>query len=137
MSVTLFFFLLVKHFICDFALQGRFNKDMPHDKHKLFTSKKGHLHAGDHGIGTAFIFMCVCIVFLLRGYPLGIAWAIVLFGLFDYICHLVIDWLKNNFCRANGWTFPNREFWIVTSVDQTLHALTYLAIVILFDIYFV
>ena len=50
MSTLFLFLLLVKHSICDLALQSRFvNKQG--DKKNL-TDLKGYLHAGDHAIGT-------------------------------------------------------------------------------------
>lgn len=127
-----FFLLMVKHFVCDFALQGRFAKKT-HDKH-LLTSHLGHLHALDHGIGTALVFLFVASWAFAQGHAIFVT--IILFGILDYVMHFLIDWLKNNFVVSNGWKQSNREFWILTSVDQSLHTLSYFLIVILFDIYF-
>ena len=131
MLYTLLFLLMIKHFVCDFALQGRFPQT--HDKHKL-TSIKGHLHALDHGLGTALVFLFVSSWAFAQGQPIFIT--IILFGVLDYIAHFKIDWLKNNFVRANDWKQSSRQFWILTSIDQCLHTLTYLVFVIVFDIYF-
>lgn len=132
MLYHLLFLLLVKHFICDFALQGRLRQT--HDKHKL-TSLKGHLHALDHAVGTSLVFVLLVLAMALNSHFISL-WVIPLFGIMDYVIHLIIDWLKNNFVKANDWQQSSREFWILTSIDQCLHALTYLVIVILFDIYF-
>jgi len=132
MLYSLLFLLLVKHFVCDFALQGRFPQT--HDKHKL-TSRKGHLHALDHAFGTAFVFLLVSI-FMFVAKDTNVFVSIVLFAVLDYIAHFKIDWLKNNFVVANEFKQNDRAFWILTSVDQILHALTYLVFVIVFDIYF-
>ena len=132
MLYSLLFLLLVKHFICDFALQGRFPQT--HDKHKL-TSRKGHLHALDHASGTAFVFLLVSI-FMFVAKDTSVFVSIMLFAVLDYIAHFKIDWLKNNFVVANDFKHSDRAFWILTSVDQILHALTYLVFVIVFDIYF-
>lgn len=127
-----FFLLMVKHFVCDFALQGRFAKKT-HDKH-LLTSHLGHLHALDHGIGTSLVFLFVASWAFAQGHAIFVT--IILFGILDYVMHFLIDWLKNNFVVSNGWKQSDREFWILTSVDQSLHTLSYFLIVILFDIYF-
>lgn len=122
---------MVKHFVCDFALQGRFKQT--HDKH-LFTSHKGHLHALDHAVGTALVFLFVASWALAQGHAIFVT--IIVFAVMDYVIHFLIDWLKNNFVRANEWKQSERPFWILTSIDQILHTATYLMFVILFDIYF-
>ena len=127
----LFFLFMVKHFVCDFALQGRLPKE--HDKWKL-TSRKGHLHALDHALGTAGIFVFVSgWIYFTTNKTVFIS--VLIFGILDYIIHFFIDWLKNNFVKANDWPQSSREFWILTSIDQSLHALTYLIFLVLFDIY--
>jgi len=131
MILAVFFLLVVKHFVCDFALQGRFKET--HDKH-LLTSRKGHLHAMDHAVGTALIFLFASSWALALGQT--IFTTIVVFGVLDYILHFTIDWLKNNFVRANNWSHESRQFWILTSIDQILHATSYLIIVLLFDKFF-
>ena len=132
MTVFVFFLLMVKHFICDFALQGRLKQT--HDKHKL-TSVKGHLHALDHASGTAFVFLLVSIFMFIKN-DTSIFVSVLLFAVLDYIAHFKIDWLKNNFVVANDFKHSDRAFWILTSIDQILHTLTYLVFVIVFDIYF-
>lgn len=131
MTLIIFFLLMVKHFVCDFALQGRFKET--HDKH-LLTSRKGHLHSLDHAVGTALVFLLASVWLLGQGQTIFVT--IILFAVLDYVFHFTIDWLKNNFVRANDMKQSQRQFWILTSVDQCLHALTYLVIVLLFDIYF-
>lgn len=131
MLYLLLFFLVAKHFICDFALQGRFPQT--HDKHKL-TSVKGHLHALDHATGTALVFLLFSTWLFFQGQT--VFTSIILFGVLDYLAHFKIDWLKNNFVVANEFKQNERPFWILTSVDQILHTLTYLVFVFVFDIYF-
>ena len=131
MILAVFFLLIVKHFVCDFALQGRFPQT--HDKH-LLTSRKGHLHATDHAMGTALVFLFASSWALAQGQT--IFTTIVVFAVLDYVLHFTIDWLKNNFVRENGWKQSGRPFWILTSIDQCMHTVCYLLYVILFDIYF-
>jgi len=134
MILAVFFLLIVKHFVCDFALQGRFDKYVIHDKHSL-TSRKGHLHATDHAVGTALVFLFVSSWALAQGQT--IFTTIIVFAVMDYVLHFTIDWLKNNFVLENNMDKSGRPFWILTSVDQCLHTTCYLLYVILFDIYFI
>jgi uncharacterized membrane protein YgdD (TMEM256/DUF423 family) len=131
MSLLVFFLLMVKHFIGDFALQGRLK--LTHDKH-LLTSKKGHSHALDHAIGTALVFLFVSSYAYAHGKVIFIT--ILLFPLLDYVLHFFIDWCKANFVIANQMKQQDREFWILTAFDQIFHTSAYLLIVVLFDIYF-
>lgn len=131
MVTLLFFLLMVKHVICDFALQGRFAHT--HDKHKL-SSVKGHLHALDHALGTALVFLFVSSWALAQGQTFFIT--ILIFGIADYMVHFKIDWLKNNFVVANDMDKSSRQFWILTSVDQILHVSTYYVFVLCFDKFF-
>ena len=131
MTLIIFFLLIIKHFVCDFALQGRFKET--HDKH-LLTSRKGHLHAIDHAVGTALVFFLASVWLLSQGQTIFVT--IILFGILDHVLHFTIDWLKNNFVRANDMKQSERQFWILSCVDQCLHATCYLVYVILFDIYF-
>jgi len=131
MILAVFFLLIIKHFVCDFALQGRFSQT--HDKH-LLTSHKGHLHATDHAVGTALVFLFASSWALAQGQK--IFTTIIVFAVLDYILHFLVDWLKNNFVLANNWEAESRSFWILTSIDQCMHTVCYLLYVILFDIYF-
>lgn len=132
MLVTLLFLLLVKHFICDFGIQGKYPR--PTLKHKL-TSKVGHLHARDHAIGSAIVFLIISLsIFIVS--KQNVIFSILLFAILDYGLHFFIDWLKNNFKIANNWDEDSREYWILTTIDQILHTVTYLSYVIIFDIYF-
>jgi|TARA_R100000027_G_scaffold62710_1_gene54965 hypothetical protein len=128
MLLLLFFLLMVKHFICDFALQGRFTG--PNDKY-LITSRRLRLHAFDHSVGTAMVFLFASSFTFAQGHAVWTS--IVLFAVLDHIGHTVIDWLKNNFVKANNMQHSERQFWILTSFDQILHVSTYFAFVLLFD----
>ena len=78
MVTTLFFLLMVKHFVCDFALQGRFKQK---DKH-LLTSTKGHMHALDHALGTALVFLFVASFAFAQGKTIFVT--VLLFPIFVY-----------------------------------------------------
>jgi len=119
---------MVKHFVCDFALQGRFPG--PNDKY-LLTSRRARLHSLDHAIGTALVFLFVASFLFAQG--VTVFASILLFPMLDFVFHFLIDWLKNNFVRANNWTNASREFWVLSSIDQILHTTSYLVLVLLFD----
>ena len=128
MILALFFLLMLKHFVCDFALQGRIKGI--NDKH-LLTSTRGHIHATDHALGTALVFLGISSFAYARGHTVFLS--ILAFPVLDYVTHFTIDWLKNNFVKANNMKMESREFWILSSIDQCLHTASYLVIVLLFD----
>tara|TARA_R100000030_G_scaffold49484_1_gene37338 strand:- start:13 stop:411 length:399 start_codon:yes stop_codon:yes gene_type:complete len=128
MLVTILFLLMVKHFVCDFALQGRFPG--PNDKY-LLTSRRARLHSLDHAIGTSLVFLFVASFLFAQG--VTVFASILLFPVLDFVFHFTIDWLKNNFVKANNMEMESRQFWILTSIDQILHTVTYLVLVLLFD----
>jgi hypothetical protein len=102
----------VKHFLADFLWQ-----------YPYMISDKGHygapgglVHAGIHGILTFFIL----IGFVRPEDAVTIA-------LIESAVHYHIDWAKTNLNR--GLTIEDRWFWIWFGLDQTLHYLTYIAII--------
>ena len=73
-------------------------------------------HAGIHGLGTTLILL----IFV---NPV----AAMLSGLLDAGIHYHIDWAKTNL--SQGYTPTQNEFWFWLGLDQTLHYLTYIAII--------
>lgn len=117
MSLLLILILLqIKHFIVDFPLQKPYqwmNKG-------TYGHPGGIVHSGLHGVFTLTI-LCFFTEPIL---------AIVL-ALADSLIHYHIDWLKMNINRKAGWKADkHEEFWTLLGLDQLLHQLTYLAIVI-------
>lgn len=102
---------LIKHFICDFPLQSKYQS-----QHKgRYGHPGGLLHAGIHAIGT----LIVCRMF---GLPL---WLCVP----DAAIHYHIDWAK---MRLNArWRLTPRKpaYWWLLGLDQLLHQLTYVALI--------
>ena len=107
----------VKHFVCDFLLQYPY---MLAEK-GIYGARGGVDHAAIHSIGTLIV--------LVIALPWGLTahFAAVILALFDGVAHYHIDWLKQRFNR--GLTPADREFWIWFGADQTLHYLTYIAII--------
>ena len=116
MSTTLLFLLLIKHSICDLALQGRFTSKQG-DKKNL-TDIKGYLHAGDHAIGT----FLVALLFVGLLPALGIAIA-------DFILHFVIDYIKRRYTLKINQS--DKKYWVIQSIDQIAHYCCYFIYVLI------
>ena len=116
MSTLFLFLLLIKHSICDLALQSRFTK-LKGDKKNL-TDLKGYLHAGDHAIGT-FI---VSILFVGFIPALGVAIA-------DFVLHFIIDYIKRRYTLNIKQS--NSKYWVIQSIDQIAHYSCYFMFVFL------
>jgi hypothetical protein len=103
----------IKHFICDFWLQFPY---MLSEK-GVYGAEGGRHHALMHTAGT-FLVLAVCIP--------SIEWAVV-FAFVDGLVHYHIDWVKTNI--AYKYTPADDQFWFWLGLDQTLHYLTYIAII--------
>lgn len=110
------FLLQIKHLICDFIHQPPYMyKNKGNIRHP-----GGYVHAGVHALASLFM---LTIVFPLN----AVIWGIVVF---EFIAHYAIDWSKMNINSHFGLTPINSEnFWRLLGVDQFLHQLTYLAMV--------
>lgn len=108
--------LLVKHFVCDFALQTPYQIRGK----GIYGHPGGLIHAGLHAIGTLPVFLVIP-----PGWELG---AVLVAA--EFAIHYHIDWLKERVVRWRGWTaVSGGAFWIVIGLDQLLHQLTYVAMV--------
>lgn len=119
MNTTLWLILLLftKHFIVDFPMQVRYqwsNKG-------TYGHPGGILHSGLHAIATFLCFLFFA--------PFTVA----LTALFiDGLVHYHVDWAKMNLNKKLGWG-PNthEQFWWLLGLDQYLHALTYIGLVMM------
>lgn len=118
MSILILLTLIqVSHFICDFVLQT--NPYLYRNKGILF-HPGGVIHAAIHVLG-------IIIVFSLWGFPND--W--LLLAIANGFIHYLIDYSKVNICTKFGLTPVNSEmYWILLGLDQLLHQLTYLVILI-------
>ena len=112
MSTLFLFLLLIKHSICDLALQSRFTTSSG-DKKNL-TDLKGYLHAGDHAIGT----FVVALLFAGLIPALGIA-------LLDFVLHFIIDYTKRRYTLAKNIKMTSKKYWVIQSIDQMAHYTCY------------
>jgi hypothetical protein len=110
--ILILILLLLKHFICDFVLQFPY---MLEEK-GTYGAAGGIHHAAFHALGTALSLML-----------LGVMDAIFL-ALIDFILHYHIDWVKVKLSK--GLTSSDRKFWFWFGIDQLLHQLSYLFIII-------
>lgn len=110
--------LLIKHFWLDFGYQPPYmwqNKG-------TFGHWGGIVHSGGHALASWII--------LAFATPLALS---VLAGLalFEFVVHYATDWAKMNINKKMGWTATtHNEFWILTGLDQLVHQLTYVAMLI-------
>ncbi len=113
----IFYLLMIKHAVCDFAIQGRLKGSG--NENKLLSRKK-NLHALDHAIGTSLVFLIVFAI--THDMSMIIPWiGILFFAVTDYVLHLVIDWRKNIITKKYKLTIEDRSFWKLTSIDQCFH----------------
>lgn len=114
--LILLFLFQAKHFICDFPLQAF---PYQYENKGNYGHLGGVVHALIHAIGT-FI---VLYYFAKHAFTLAIL---------DGLIHYHIDWLKMNINKAYNLKPDNSQwFWILLGIDQLLHQLTYLLIIIL------
>jgi hypothetical protein len=113
-TLLIFTLLITKHFIVDFPLQQAYQ----YTNKGTYGHPGGILHAGLHGIGT---FLCLMVFS-----PFA-----VLFAFVDMIVHYHIDWAKMNINSKLGWgPTTHEQFWWLMGLDQLLHYLTYVGILV-------
>ncbi len=102
----------IKHFLADFLWQFPF---MVRDKGR-YGAEGGMTHALLHGVLTFFV---------LIGFTRPEV--AVTLALIDSVIHYHIDWAKTNL--SQDLTIEDHRFWVWFGLDQTLHYLTYIAII--------
>lgn len=117
---TLFWFLLafqLKHLLADFFLQFPYM----YKNKGIYLHKGGIDHALMHGVGT------LTVVGLFQPTYVVLFFAVV----FDTVAHYHIDWAKVNICKKYKWgPETSDDFWMMLGIDQFLHQLTYILIVL-------
>ncbi len=116
--IGLMFGFILKHFICDFVLQLKYQYSNKH----ILGHPGGILHAVIHMIGT------IVVLFSLDISVHNMLWL----SLLDGVIHYFIDYAKMNINRYYEWgPTTHAEFWILTGLDQFLHYCTYLILLLL------
>ena len=108
--------LQFKHLLADFMLQNAYILNN--------RSKWGHpggiLHAAIHVVGSLIVLAVMAVP----------AEYIVRLLIFEGFVHYHIDWIKDNVGKRYNLTPDNRSFWVLTGLDQYMHQLTYVAMII-------
>ncbi len=111
------FIFQVKHFVCDFVLQTEYQIQ----KKSIYGHPAGLLHAGLHVVGSIP-------ALLVLSAPLYLI-CICLLG--EFLVHYHMDWFKARIDAARGDTDKDYGYWVMFGLDQLVHQLTYLGIVLL------
>ena len=115
------FWLVTKHFVFDFPLQGPYQ----------YKNKGTYGHPG--GIFHAFLQALGTVLALLLALPwgLGVFADILALAAIEGLLHYHIDWAKmnlNTYWKLGPTT--SEQFWWLLGLDQYLHYLCYLAIIL-------
>lgn len=112
---TLFVLLIafqIKHFLCDYPLQGQYMLGK-------FKEKDWELPLAAHALVHAVFTFFIAAFF---GLQIAIAVALLDFGI-----HFIVDRIKVNTSR--GLTTQNPKFWWFLGLDQFAHHITHYAII--------
>ncbi|MBD0864979.1 MAG: DUF3307 domain-containing protein [Rhodobacteraceae bacterium] len=113
---SLLVLLQIKHLFADFFLQTT--------KMLVNRSTYAHMgraqHAGIHAAGSGIAFVIV-------GAPVPF---IIVTLIAEWIVHFHIDWGKAAYSKMKAYTPKMAGFWRAVGVDQALHHLTYVAMVV-------
>lgn len=116
-EILIILLLLIKHFICDYPLQRPYqlmNKG-------IYGHPGGLLHAAIHGTGTLIVLLFFAPVTM----ALGLA-------MLDALIHYHVDWTKNRINTHFGFsTSSGSGFWILFGLDQLVHQMTYILLIII------
>jgi hypothetical protein len=112
-AIALLALLLVKHFVCDFVLQTKWQV---HQK-GIYGAPGGIVHSSIHVAGTLVALVAVAAPFA----------ATIAVLVAEFVVHYHIDWGKEQVVRRFDWR-EGARFWNAIGFDQLLHGLTYVAI---------
>lgn len=105
--------LQLKHWYIDFVNQS--NEEV--QGKGIYGNLTGMQHSLKHGVATCLI-LCVTTGWIYIGYA-------ILLGIYDFITHYHIDWIKMNYGNRDIQT---PAFWNHLGLDQMAHQLIYLSI---------
>jgi len=108
-------YLLVKHMLADFVLQGRYQ----------YANKGRYGHPG--GLLHAAIHVALTMPLLLALRP-NAPELYASVGAFELVVHYHIDYLKESWTRGKHLTPEKAAYWHALGLDQLAHQLTYVAI---------
>jgi hypothetical protein len=108
----------VKHFACDFALQTQRQIQAK----GLYGQLAGMEHSGLHAVASL-----PALLFLTRSPS-----ALVVVMLCEFLVHYHVDWSKARIDKSKGFSDTSTAYWVVFGLDQLIHQMTYLVIVLVF-----
>jgi hypothetical protein len=115
--MELFFLYCIKHTVADLALQRYF---VSRSVKQFYLNRAAQLHYLHHSILT----------FLVSLFFVDLHFAILL-GLLDHIAHWHIDFVKSYVKHKYNIVESKREFWLLQTLDQSLHITTYYCLFLL------
>lgn len=113
--ILIFSLLFVKHFVVDFLLQRRYQ----YENKGVYGHPGGLIHAGLHGLGS-----WLCLTSFDPAAAVALACA-------DAGIHYHIDWAKTTINQRRKWTPAHSQYWYLLGLDQFLHYMTYVGMVLL------
>lgn len=115
-SILLLFCLLqIKHMFADFFLQTP----------RMLSGRSVYLHMGRAQHAGVHAFLSIP-VFLVVGTNVGFILAVVAA---EWVVHFHLDWAKARYSENRALNPAQALFWNAFGIDQTLHHLTYVAMV--------
>ena len=108
--------LQVKHFVIDFAYQGKYMTRRANKKGWLYPLIA---HSGAHGIASLIVLIIPAIVVHQLSF-------VAVLCLAEAICHFSIDLVRSRLFHYNVF---QPTYWTVHGFDQMMHSLTYVGMV--------
>ena len=115
--------LTIKHFFADFT---------PLQTHYMLANKGFYGHWG--GISHAGIHALLSLILLFLSTNMTTENFIVILYLSvgEFLVHYHMDWFKEKYNRTKGWKMTDYQFWVLFGIDQLVHHLTYVAMIIIY-----
>lgn len=115
--LTLFVLFFIKHFICDFILQTKYQ----YSNKGTLGHPGGLLHVFIHLVGTSMIVLW---------WNVPDRSIIIPIMFMEGSSHYLMDWLKVNINLQYGWgPLTSEYYWWLLGFDQLVHSLVYVLII--------
>ena len=108
--------LQFKHLLGDFIFQTK----------SMVTNKGSYGHVG----GLIHSGLHAFLSFIVFSVAFGVSLKILLLCILEFVIHYHLDWGKNKITSKANWTPEDNQFWWAIGIDQFLHHLTYIALIL-------
>lgn len=115
--------LTIKHFLADFT---------PLQTHYMLANKGKYGHWGGISHSGIHALLSFVVLFVSTEMSFDILRTILYLSVGEFLVHYHMDWFKENYNRMNGWKSTDYQFWILFGVDQLVHHLTYVAMILIY-----